>query len=306
MALTIDEAISRVPFLAGRSDLAISCLTGGITNLNYKVSSGEGTFVIRITGSDTELLGINREAEHVANLEAGKLGIAPEVLFFIQPEGYLVTRYVLGVPVPPPEMRKIDNLRRVAEKLHLFHRNGPPLPVQFNPFRRIERLTAVARDHQCRFPGNFAWIMERVHEAESALLKDPYIPNPCHDDLLNLNFLDEQGELRILDWEYAGMGDIFFDLANFSHHHDLDDHQIEMLLEFYFGGVSAPREARLRLMWPISEVHEAMWGTAQSGISKLDEDFQGYASHWFTLATRAMQDSRWQGWLNAIGDHSHS
>ena len=48
---------------------------------------------------------------------------------------------------------------------------------------------------------------------------------PCHDDLLNLNFPDEDGELRILDLEDAGMGDLYFDRANFSHHHQLNDRQ---------------------------------------------------------------------------------
>jgi len=43
-----------------------------------------------------------------------------------------------------------------------------------------------------------------------------------------MSFLDEHGELRILDWEYAGMGDIFFDLANFSHHHRLNDEQVNI------------------------------------------------------------------------------
>ena len=44
---------------------------------------------------------------------------------------------------------------------------------------------------------------------------------PCHNDLLTANFLDDGERLRILDWEYAGMGDRFFDLANFASHHDL-------------------------------------------------------------------------------------
>ncbi len=33
--LTIEQAIARVPFLAGRDDLKVTPLSGGITNLNY-------------------------------------------------------------------------------------------------------------------------------------------------------------------------------------------------------------------------------------------------------------------------------
>jgi thiamine kinase-like enzyme len=304
MPLTIEEAIQRVPFLAGRSDLAIHPLTGGITNLNFKVESSEGTYVIRITGADTNLLGINRQAEYMANLEAGRLGIAPEVLFFIEPEGYLVTRFIHASTLPPPEMRKRENLGRVAARLRLFHEKASALPAEFNAFRSIEQLVAASRSHQCAFPRDFDWIAERVSEVERVLLKDPYCPSPCHDDLLNLNFLNEGGELRILDWEYAGMGDIFFDLANFSHHHELNDEQIEQFLQFYFGEVRPAHKARLRLMWPVSEVREALWGTLQSGISKLDEDFEEYANHWSGLARTAFKDERWQSWMDIAAPSS--
>ena len=68
-------------------------LGGGITNNNFRIDVDGESFVLRIPGADTELLGINREYEYAANLAAGKLGIAPEVYYFIQPEGYLVTRF---------------------------------------------------------------------------------------------------------------------------------------------------------------------------------------------------------------------
>ena len=133
----------------------------------------------------------------------------------------------------------------------------------------------------------------------------PYTPTPCHDDLLNLNWLEEDvpgeiGEVRLLDWEYAGMGDIFFDLANFCHHHRLNDDLVHFLLQEYFGEVRAKDFARLKLMWPMSELHEAMWGTAQTGLSKLDEDFQGYADLWFGRVRQHLTDSRWEKWLKDV------
>ena len=78
MALTVDEAIARVPMWANVSDLKISPLGGGITNSNYRIDTGGESFVLRIAGADTELLGITREYEYAANLAAGELGIAPD------------------------------------------------------------------------------------------------------------------------------------------------------------------------------------------------------------------------------------
>ena len=258
--------------------------------------------MLRITGADTDLLGIKRDVEYQANLQAGKLGIAPEVVYFIEPESYLITRFINGKPVPPEEISKPDYIRRVVRKLRLFHKNAQPLNGEFNVFRRVELLTGVSRRYNCRLPFDFDWIMQKMRQVEGALLKDPYLPTPCHDDLLNLNFLDEDvpgeiGELRLLDWEYAGMGDIFFDLANFSHHHRLNDDMVRVLLEEYFGEVTPKHFARLKLMWPMSEIHEAMWGTTQSGISKLDEDFQGYADLWFGRMRQSATDPRWDRWL---------
>jgi len=261
--------------------------------------------VLRIIGADTDKLGIRRDVEHQANLEAGRLGVAPEVVYFIEPEGYLLTRFIKGKNIPPEEIRKPENIVRVVRKLRLFHTRAPELKGEFNAFRRVEWLTGVSKSKNCKFPFDFDWILQKMHEVEQALLKDPYVPTPCHDDLLNLNWIDEDvpgeiGELRLLDWEYAGMGDIFYDLANFSHHHRLSDDQVRLLLQQYFGEVTQKNFARLKLMWPMSEIHEAMWGTTQTGISQLDEDFQGYADLWFGRVRQHVTDPRWDQWLKDV------
>lgn len=301
MGLSLEQAIQRVPFLAGAGNLNTTPITGGITNLNYRIDADGKSYVLRITGADTELLGIRREVEHAANLAAGRLGIAPEVVYFIEPEGYLVTRFVEGGPIPPEEMVKPENLRRVAEKIRTFHTSAPPLSGEFNVCRRVEMLTEVSRRHNCHFPNNFDWIIQRMRQVEHRLGESAAVLHPCHDDLLNLNFLDEQGEIRILDWEYAGMGEVSYDLANFSSHHRLNDDQLRQLLRAYFGEVAPQQIARVSLLRPMSEVHEAMWGTTQTGISKLDEDFQAYADLWFGRATEAMSDPRWDQWIREAG-----
>jgi thiamine kinase-like enzyme len=300
MALTLEEAIARVPFLAKSNHLKISPLSGGITNLNYKIESDGQAYVLRITGEGTDQLGIRREIEYQANLEAGKLGIAPEVVYFIEPEGYLVTRFIDGVMIPPEEMVKETNIRRVMEKIRKFHTQCPPLQSEFNVFRVVEDLTAVSTSNHCKFPADFDWIRSKMRQAEEALLRDPYRPVPCHNDLLNLNFLDEGGEVKILDWEYAGMGDVFFDLGNFSHHHEFTDEMELVELQSYFGEATPKSIARLKLMKPMSDIREAMWGVTQAGISELDEDFQGYADTWFERARAGIRDPRWERWITDV------
>ena len=104
---------------------------------------------------------------------------------------------------------------------------------------------------------------------------------PCHNDLLNANFIDDGERIRIVDWEYAGMGDPFFDLGNFSVNHDLAPDEDAILLEAYEREVRGPRLARLALMRIVSDFREAMWGVLQQGISTLDVDFVAYADEHF-------------------------
>ena len=96
---------------------------------------------------------------------------------------------------------------------------------------------------------------------------------PCHNDLLNANFIDDGERLVIVDWEYAGMGDPFFDLANFSINHELDAEGRAVLLAAYAGDAHAAGLAALDLMRFMSDFREAMWGVVQGVVSELDFDF---------------------------------
>jgi len=294
VSLTIDEAIARVPMWQGKA-VRHSPLGGGITNENFRVEVDGEAFVVRLAGKDTELLGIDREHEFAAHSAAAKLGIAPEIVHFIRPEGYLITRFVAGRPIPAEDMRKPENVRRAAAALRQVH-GMPAVKGTFSAFAVVDAYTELGRRHHASFPEDFAWLLERKREIAEAVRPEAASPRPCHNDLLNGNFLDD-GELRILDWEYAGMGDPFFDLANFAVNHEFSDEEDHILLKSYFGEVARGRLARLKLMKVMSDFREAMWGVVQSGISALDFDFAGYARLHFGRMTRAFDDPRWGDWL---------
>ena len=299
MVLALEEAIARVPHWAGASDLKVTPLSGGITNRNYRINVGGEAFVLRIAGADTELLGINRAYEYEANLAAGRLGIAPQVYYFIQPEGYLVTRFIIGRPIPPDEICLPENIRRVAEAVRKIH-CMPEIPGSFNAFNIIREYFNIARRYHAAFPLNYDWLMECLQSAEEALLAYTHRPCPCHNDLLNGNFLTN-GQLYILDWEYAGMGDLFFDLANFSDHHKLTDEQDRWLLKCYFNEEATPDHwAHLKIMKIISDLREATWGLVQVCISKLDFDFREYADSFFGRIFDNFQKSKWNEWLKEV------
>lgn len=298
MTLTIDEAIARVPQWANATDLKTFPLTGGITNANFRIEVNGDIFVLRIPGADTELLGIVRSAECTVSKAAGEIGIGPEIFYVIEPEGYLVTSFIEGHQPSPEELGQLNNIRRVADTISRIHEMDP-IPERFSPFRVVEDSAEIAHRFNADFPDKFSWLLERMNAAETALLKIPFTPRLCHNDLLNANFLDD-GQIRILDWEYAGMGDPVFDLANFSVHHEFSDEQDRWLLEFYFGEVTAANWARIKLLKVISDFRESMWAMVQIGISKLDFDFRAYADTYFSRTAQGMQGEKWQQWLKDV------
>ena len=275
------RAMQKVPELAGRG-LTLTMLSGGITNRNFRVDA-TGTserWVIRLAGNDTHLLGISREVEHAATVAAAGVGVGPEVTAFIRPEGYLVTRFIVGSPVTDDAVHLPETLRRVADSLRRIH-DGPAIPGLFVPLRIVEAYRALALARGVRIPPEYQVAAATGRRIELALLSNPLELRPCHNDLLNANFIDDGARIRIIDWEYAGMGDPFFDLGNFSINHELSADEDELLLTAYDGEIRRDRLARLTLMRVVSDFREAMWGVLQQGISTLDIDFVEYASSKF-------------------------
>jgi thiamine kinase-like enzyme len=279
----------------GRGASAVP-LTGGITNRNYRVEVDGASYVLRIGGRDTGLLGIDRQVEHAASLRAAEVGVGPEVVGFVEPEGWLITRFLGAQPLPPEELRRPANIGRVAAALRRVH-DAAPIPGRFDSHAVVEEYRRIAEERGVPLPPTFALahsVAERIREA-----RGPQPLVPCHNDLLNANFLDD-GEIRIVDWEYAGMGDRFFDLANLSVNHEFGVVEDGLLLAAYFGEARLAELASLRLMRFMSDFREAMWGVVQGGISELDFDFPGYAAEHFERLARAVDDPAFEKYLAAL------
>ena len=227
-----------MPDLAGL-ELTLAPLSGGITNRNFLVSAPTTSdrWVLRLAGNDTHLLGISREVELAATVAAAGVGVGPEVTAFIRPEGYLVTRFIEGVAVSDEAVHRPETIHRVADSIRRVH-EGPAIPGLFVPLRIVEAYRALAVARGVPIPVEYDLSRAIGRRIELALLANPVELRPCHNDLLNANFIDDGSRIRIVDWEYAGMGDPFFDLGNFSINHELTPDEDRELLEAYDGGIS--------------------------------------------------------------------
>ena len=259
----IERVVNQIPGWS-TGNAVVTPLPGGITNQNYRVDISGETFVLRIGGKRTHLLGIDRRLESTCTAIAAQPG----------------------------------TLRRIVASMQRYHR-GPTFPGEFSPFTTVRNYHHLALEYGVTFPETlnrvFA-LMAQIEEALGTLRQQ----KPCHNDLLASNFIDDGDTIRILDWEYAGMGDIFFDLGNFAVNQSLDQERCVLLLQYYFGEAKPADVAHLHLMRLASDLRESFWGFLQMGVSELDFDYSEYAHHHLNRFLQNVEASPFEQWLKEV------
>src|SRR5256712_997842 len=295
----IERILNQVPGWSG-VEAVVTPLVGGITNQNYRVDIGAETFVLRIGGQGTHLLGIDRERERTCTAIAAQMGVGAEVVHFIatRSEEVLITRFIAGTSITPESAAQPEMLRRIVNSMHRYHA-GPDFPGTFSPFETVRNYHQLALEHGVSFPQSLPQVFMLMAQIEQ-VLGPLHQPKPCHNDLLASNFIDDGHTVRILDWEYAGMGDMFFDLGNFAVNQSLNEEQCELLSGYYFGEMRPADLAHLHLMRLGSDLRESFWGFLQMGISELDFDYHEYAHHHLNRFLQNVATSPFEQWLQAV------
>jgi len=295
----IKRILSQIPGWSV-ADAVVTPLVGGITNQNYRVDIGGETFVLRIGGKGTHLLGIDRGRESTCTAIAAQVGVGAEVMHFLASEDVLVTRFIFGLSVTPETAAQPETLRRIVDSIKRYH-TGLAFPGTFSPFETVRNYHKLALEYGVSFPDTLPQVFALMARIEQALAEcGAGQAKPCHNDLLASNFIDDGRAIRILDWEYAGMGDIFFDLGNFAVNQSLNDEQCRLLLDYYFGEVRSADLAHFHLMRLASDLRESFWGFLQLGISDLAFDFREYAHHHLSRFLRNIETSPFEQWLRDV------
>jgi thiamine kinase-like enzyme len=212
---------------------------------------------------------------------------------------------VPGEPIDERRLAEPEILHEVVARLRAIHA-GPPLRTTFSAFRIVQSYRDTAARRGGAVPAAYDEAAALAARIEPVIGGPEHEPVPCHNDLLTANFIWDGERVWIVDWEYAGMGDRFFDLANLSVNNGFGEDEDRRLLEAYFGTADdARRFACLRLMRAMSDFREAMWGVVQTAVSELDFDFAGYADEHFERLARTAADPRLETWLkDARGDRA--
>ena len=289
--------VERLEAQLGAAEGEPTVLGGGITNHNFRARFGGRAVVVRLPGNDTELLGSDRSGEREASSLAAAVGVAPEVIAALDDPVVLVSAFIEGPTMEAADLREPEALAEVGTALRRVHGCGT-IEASFDAFRLVEDYAAATRSRGGEVPDAYDRARAVAARIEAAPVLSGGAPVLCHDDLLAANFIASPEGIRIVDWEYAGMGNRWFDLGNFAVNNELGAAEEEAFLTAYLGTPPALADlAALRLMRLMSDFREAMWGVVQTAISDLDFDFAGYARKHFDRLLAAAEAPRFEALL---------
>ena len=296
--VTVEGIIERIDAWRGRP-VSIVPLTKGLTNANYRVDVDGRAFVVRIPGASTELLAIDRANElHNARVAAA-LGIGPAILHHFPDSDATVAEFLHGRPMSNDSLQEPGMPARIAATLRVLH-GGPRFLRDFDMPALAERYRVLAERRGYGLPAGYRTRRAAVDRISAVLAGRPLATVPCHNDLLADNYVEQDGRLRLVDWEYSGNGDPAFELGNTCRELDYDDARVRQLCQAYFGRAPASLVGRVKLHMIVSDVGWALWATIQTAISRIAFDFSAYGAARWARAETAMDSADCSRWLEAV------
>lgn len=225
----------------------IEALKKGMTNRSFLFSCRGEKYIMRIPGEGTEQL-INRTQEAAVYARLDGRGICDDIFYIDPKSGYKITRYFEGARVCDP-LNETD-LRRCMEKLRSFHRLGLKVAHTFDIFGQIDFYESLWNGHPSVYR-DYEKTKEKVLSLKSYIEQHAAPHVLTHIDAVPDNFLfvsDGSGgeQIRLIDWEYAGMQDPHVDIAMFCIYALYDRQQVDHLIDLYFENACS-REDRIKI-----------------------------------------------------------
>ena len=250
--------------VAGDSILSSEPIKHGLTNESWLVRAARDEVVVRISNTSEDALQIDRQSEALVLAAVDESGIGAEVILCDPARRVLVTRY-LGETWAEGDAVQAENIQRLGQLFRRLHRVPAPAGVRRlelsdsleGYFRTLEQrglqpalVTKALRERALQ-------VATKLRENSAATL--------CHNDVHHLNVTDD-GKLRLIDWEYSGVGQRLFDLASVCVYHKYDKSQREQLLGAYTSLTEITTWHRLELAcWLFDYVRDLWMAVRESG-----------------------------------------
>ena len=297
MREALKKIVKRLPEVPPASDYRVEALTGGLTNQNFLIEINDEKYVASLHDEQSVLLGIDRDIEYHNSRLAFRHEIAPEVVLRLS--GILVSRFVKGKVLQPGDLQRPKIRQRVIHTLRRCHQiQKEHVQGFFSVFRDVEHHIQISK----KYDVTHDWIIRQMNRIERAFKEHSFSPVFCHNDTVPENMIDDGEQIVLIDWEYAGIGDPFFDLGMLARYHQLDEEQERALLDTYFGAHNKGTLARLRLMCIMSDLRDWSWALVQQENSSVDFDYVQYGEERFQRATVACSQPHFESWLQSAAN----
>lgn len=227
------ELVSRVFGVQESLIHDIRCLKAGMTNNSFLFKVGDQNCICRIPGRGSGAL-VNRKQEKEIYDLIHDLGITEEVLYLNADTGYKISHYYENAR--NADCMNWEDMERCMGMVRLLHQSGLKADHSFDIRERIDFYEGLCRDNggipfedYDSVKKDMEWLMDRLDSMgrPSCL---------CHIDANVDNFLFlPDGDLKLLDWEYAGMSDPVMDIAMTAIYSYYNEEQMEHLFQLYKG-----------------------------------------------------------------------
>lgn len=232
----ISKVRDLVQKVLGVQDYANIERMGGLTNHTYHVTLADGSeYVVRIPGDGTEEM-IVRSDEKKSTTLACQLGIDAEMLYFGE-DGSKVTRYIPNaVTMSSETLKEPVHIEQMAAIFRQLHSCGQDTGVPFEVFDMAKSYEKIITDKNVPMYDDYEAVKATVMQIKAQVDASSEISKvPCHNDALCENWVVGDDKMYLIDWEYAGMNDGMWDLADVSIEAGFDGGHDLMFLRSYLG-----------------------------------------------------------------------
>ena len=279
------------PSFRGKKIESIEVLPGGLTNFNFKVMIDQIPYAIRVAGKGTSQF-INRPAEHYNAMLMADKGINCQIFFHDEVTGDQVAAFIEGKTLHIPDFHEEPQwLVKTAEVMKIYHNSDEKLASRFALLDEIDNYEKLVADKNVTFYDGPEKPRAAVNRIKAAYAINPPKEVPCHNDTLPENWVVNDHEIKLIDWEYAGMNDPNFDLAAVSLENSLSPEEEMILLKAYYGeNVTDENFGRVVINKFLCDYLWALWSVLQIENGKPYDEYWPYGLNRFDRANGFIDD----------------
>ncbi len=224
----------------------IEVLKKGMTNRSFLFKCKGKKYIMRIPGEGTDML-INRSEEAAVYKTIEDKNLCDNIAYIDPNNGYKITEYFENAGVCDP--LDTADVKKCMKRLREFHEMELRVSHTFDIFGQIEFYESLWKGEPSVFK-DYKTTKANVFSLKSYIDKYKLPYTLTHIDAVPDNFLFVRSggkeDIRLIDWEYAGMQDRHVDIAMFAIYSIYDRKQTEALIDAYFTE-GCPDEARIKI-----------------------------------------------------------